>query len=107
MMLSCMCTSGMFRSGPRKMTLLKYFKHIKPSKEERIQNILPKPDGLLAHLIPCLTIETANYVIVPYVTVSAKTVLNGTCIITRKTDLKYSRCCGSVVLDFSHARFTV
>ena len=41
------------------------------------------------------------------VTVSAKTVLNGTCIITRKTDLKYSRCCGSVVLDFSHARFTV
>ena len=42
-----------------------------------------------------------------YVTVSAKTVLNGTCIITRKTDLKYSRCCGSVVLGFSHARFTV
>ena len=42
-----------------------------------------------------------------YVTVSAKTVLNGTFIITRKTDLKYSRCCGSVVLDFSHARFTV
>ena len=41
------------------------------------------------------------------VTVSAKTVLNGTFIITRKTDLKYSRCCGSVVLDFSHARFTV
>ena len=42
-----------------------------------------------------------------YVTVSAKTVLNGTFIITRKTDLKYSSCCGSVVLDFSHARFTV
>ena len=42
-----------------------------------------------------------------YVTVSAKTVLNGTFIITGKTDLKYSRCCGSVVLDFSHARFTV
>ena len=38
---------------------------------------------------------------------SAKTVLNGTFIITRKTDLKYSSCCGSVVLDFSHARFTV
>ena len=38
-----------------------------------------------------------------YVTVSAKTILNGTFIITRKTDLKYSRCCGSVVLDFSHA----
>ena len=42
-----------------------------------------------------------------YVTVSAKTVLNGTFIITRKTDLKYSSCYGSVVLDFSHARFTV
>ena len=35
------------------------------------------------------------------VTVSVKTVLTG------KTDLKYSSCCGSVVLDFSHARFTV
>ena len=42
-----------------------------------------------------------------YVTVSAKTVLNGTFIITRKTDLKYSSCCGSVVLDFNHTRFTV
>jgi len=28
------------------MALLKYFKHIKPSKEERIQGVLPKPDGL-------------------------------------------------------------
>ena len=36
-----------------------------------------------------------------FVTVSAKTVLNGTFIITRKTDLKYSSCCGSVVLDFT------
>ena len=44
---------------PVKMTLLKYFKHIKPTKE-RIQNILPKPDGPLACLIPCSTIETAN-----------------------------------------------
>ena len=42
-----------------------------------------------------------------YVTVSAKTVLNGTFIITRKTDLKYSSCCSSVVLDFSLARLTV
>ena len=42
-----------------------------------------------------------------YVTVSAKTVLNGTFSITRKTDLMYSSCCGSVVLDFSHARLTV
>ena len=45
---------------------------------------------------------------VTYVTVSAKTVLNGTfIIITRKTNLKYSSYCGSVVLVFSHARFTV
>ena len=41
------------------------------------------------------------------VTVSAKAILNGTFSITRKTDLKYSSCCGSVVLDFSHARLTV
>ena len=44
---------------------------------------------------------------IQYVTVSAKTVLNGTFSITRKTDLKYSSCCSSVVLDFSHARLTV
>ena len=49
----------------------------------------------------------ARFLICIYVTVSAKTVLNGTFGITRKTDLKYSSCCGSVVLDFSHARFTV
>ena len=42
-----------------------------------------------------------------FVTVSAKTILNGTFIIKRKTDLKYSSCCGSVLLEFSHARFTV
>ena len=42
-----------------------------------------------------------------YVTVSAKTVLIGTFSITRKTDLKYSGCCGSVVLDFSHSRFII
>ena len=42
-----------------------------------------------------------------YVTVSAKTVLNSTFSITRKTDLKYLSCCSSVVLDFSHARLTV
>ena len=41
------------------------------------------------------------------VTVSAKTVLNGTFSITRKTDLKYSSYCSSVVLDFSHTRLTV
>ena len=53
------------------------------------------------------TIYNVYVLILIYVTISAKTVLNGTFIITRKTDLKYSRCCGSVVLDFSHARFTV
>jgi len=49
----------MFHSSPRE-ALLKYFKHIKPSKEERIQSILPKPDGPSACLMPCLTIEAAN-----------------------------------------------
>ena len=48
-----------------------------------------------------------NIEISQYVTVSAKTVLIGIFSITRKTDLKYSSCYGSVVLDFSHARFTV
>ena len=42
------------------MTLLKYFDHIEPSKEERIQSVLPKPHGPLVHLIPCSTIESAN-----------------------------------------------
>ena len=32
-MLSCMCISRMLRSGPQIMALLKYFKHIEPSKE--------------------------------------------------------------------------
>jgi len=41
-----MYTSGMFHSDPRKMALLKYFKHIEPSKEETIQGVLPKPVGL-------------------------------------------------------------
>ena len=42
------------------MTLLKYFKHIKPSKEGRIQRVLPKPDGPLARLIPCSKTGTTN-----------------------------------------------
>ena len=42
------------------MTLLKYFKHIELSKEERIQSILPEPDSPLAGLILCSTIETTN-----------------------------------------------
>ena len=50
----------MFCSFPRVMALLKYFKHIEPSKEERIQSILPKPDCPLACLMPSSAIETAN-----------------------------------------------
>ena len=46
------------------------------------------------------SIDEILYILL-YVTVSAKTILNGTFIITRKTDLKYSSCCGSVVLDFA------
>ena len=42
------------------MTLLKYYKHIEPSKEERIQSVLPKPDCPLARLMPSSAIETAN-----------------------------------------------
>ena len=60
MVLSCMCTSRVFHNSPRQMTLLKYINHIKPSKEERIQSVLPKSDGPLVCLIPCSTIESAN-----------------------------------------------
>jgi len=42
------------------MALLKYFKHIEPSQKERIQSVLPKPDGPLARLIPRLAIEATN-----------------------------------------------
>jgi len=49
----------MFHSSPRE-ALVKYFKHIKPSKEERIQSILPKPDGPSVRLMPSSTIEAAN-----------------------------------------------
>ena len=55
MMLSCSCTSGMFHCSLQKVTLLKYFKCIEPSKEEITQSILPKLDGTLAHLITCST----------------------------------------------------
>ena len=41
------------------MALLKYFKHIEPSKEERIQSVLPKPDSPLARLMPSSAIEAA------------------------------------------------
>jgi len=50
----------MFCSGPQKMALLKYFKCIEPSKEERIQSVLPKPDSPLTCLMPSSAIETAN-----------------------------------------------
>jgi len=42
------------------MALLKYFKHIEPSKEERIQMVLPKPDSSLARLMPSSAIKAAN-----------------------------------------------
>jgi len=50
----------MFHSGPQK--LLKYFKRIELSKEERIQStsVLPKPNGPLARLMPSSAIEAAN-----------------------------------------------
>jgi len=50
----------MFRSSPQKMALLKYFKRIKLSQKERIQSVLPKPDGPLACLMPSLAIEATN-----------------------------------------------
>ena len=55
-----MCTSRMFCSGPQKMKLLKYFKRIKPTEEEGIQSVFPKPDGPSAHLKPSSAIEAAD-----------------------------------------------
>ena len=55
-----MCTSGMFHSSRWIMALLKYFKRIKPYKEDRIQSVLLKPDCPSASLMPISTIETAN-----------------------------------------------
>ena len=43
------------------MVLLKYFERIEPSKEEKIQSVLPKPDGLLPVSMPCTAIEATNY----------------------------------------------
>ena len=43
------------------MTLLKYFKRVEPSKDERIQSVLPKPDcPKLAHPMPSSATEAAN-----------------------------------------------
>ena len=42
---------------------MKYFKRIEPSKEERIESVLPKPDYPLARLMLTLlssAIETTN-----------------------------------------------
>ena len=56
-----------------------------------------------------MNVATCWGIKIKYVTVTAKTVLIGTFSIARKINLKYSSCCtyGSVVLDFSHAKFTV
>ena len=59
--LSCLYTLGMFRSDPRIMALLKYFKCIKPYKKEiKNSKVLPKPDCPLAPLMPSLTMEATN-----------------------------------------------
>ena len=43
------------------MALLKYFKRIKPSKEEiKNSKVLPKPGCPLAPLIPSLAMEATN-----------------------------------------------
>ena len=60
MKLSCTSTSRNFCTGPQIMAFLKYFKCIEPSKEERIQSALHKPDCPLAHQIPSSAIKTAN-----------------------------------------------
>ena len=53
-------SSRMFHSGPRIIALPKYFKRIEPSKEERIQSVLFKPNCPLARLTPSSAKETAN-----------------------------------------------
>ena len=52
--------SGMYRSGPQIMALLKYFKHIKLSKKERIQSVLHTADYSLACLMPSSAIKATN-----------------------------------------------
>ena len=42
------------------MALLKSFKCIETSKEEKIESILPEPDGPLAHSMPSSATEAAN-----------------------------------------------
>ena len=55
-----MCTSGMLRSSPRIITLLKYFYQLNPLKKKEFKvRILPKPEGTLAHLMPSSATEAA------------------------------------------------
>ena len=42
------------------MALPKYFKRIESSDEEKIQSVLPKPNGPLTLSMPSSTIEAAN-----------------------------------------------
>ena len=54
---------NVFCIGPQITVLMKYIKRIEPSKEERIQSVLPKPDCPLTRLMLTLlssAIETAN-----------------------------------------------
>ena len=63
MMLSCTCTLDLqcfvacrnLKNGTSEI-----YKCIKPSKEERIQNLLHKPDGPMAYLMPSSAIDAAN-----------------------------------------------
>ena len=96
------------------LALLTHF-HIYTSWH-KIDAFLKKASKINCHLLYQVTCVKANSYVTRFdkshlprtiVTVSAKTILISTFSITRKTNLKYSSCCGCVVLDFSHARFTV
>ena len=58
------------------MALLKYFKCIEPSKEEKIQSVLPKLNGPLIHLMPSSAMEAANSTVSEFLpmAISMKTV---------------------------------
>ena len=45
------------------MALLKYFKRINTKKPEKIDEILPKPDGPLSTMMPMSSIESANFAV--------------------------------------------
>ena len=47
------------------MVFLKYFERIEPSKEEKIESVLPEPDRPLAHsMLSSARIEAANSAVV-------------------------------------------